>query len=481
MPPYRIFFFSALFFLGGIFLASFWPVALIVLITFLAALIFFLLFIFEEKKIFVWLTVLVFFAVIGALYYAWDDLNFRSANVVFGKKTDFKGVIVNDPSLKAGSQEIVLKLSQPYSGNILIKLARYPEFHYGDELNLNGIIKKPEPAGYERYLAKEKIRGISSFPKVELIGSNRGSGIKAALFEFKNKIIGSFQKVLPQKESAFLTGLTLGGRSEFSQEFKNAMQLSGTTHLVALSGYNITIIVWAVMGLLAYFLSKRLSFLLTIFIIIGFVLMTGAEASVVRAAVMGILVLLARELGRLYDIKNAVVLAGLIMVLFNPKVLAFDVGFQLSFLALLGIIYLRPAIARFFKMGEEPGFLGWRDNFLTTTSAQLAVAPVLIINFGSFSPTSLLANVLILGAVPVTMGLGFIIAFASFVSYYLSLVFSWLAWILLSFEIFIINLFAKLSLTFSSALSWAAVFLYYIIIIGFTVYVGRNHSKTQTS
>ena len=132
------------------------------------------------------------------------------------------------------------------------------------------------------------------------------------------------------------------------------------------------------------------------------------------------------------------------MVLINPKILAFDIGFQLSFMALIGIIYLEPWLRKKFKAKDEAGLLGWRSNFWTTTSAQLAVLPILIYHFGFVSPVSILTNVLLLEFIPVTMGLGFSIGFASIISY-------WLAWLIalpaqafLGYELTIINLFSNI-------------------------------------
>jgi len=181
-------------------------------------------------------------------------------------------------------------------------------------------------------------------------------------------------RFLPFEEAAFLSGLTLGGRSDFSKNFKEAMKKSGTTHLVALSGYNITIIAWAMANFFAFFFKRKKVFALTTMAIIGFVIMTGAEASVTRAAVMGMLILLASQVGRIYDVRNALMLAGLVMVLLNPKILTYDLGFQFSFLALMGIVYLKPAIQKFFNISEDTGFLSLKDHFLNTTAAQIADA-----------------------------------------------------------------------------------------------------------
>ncbi|HXF43916.1 MAG TPA: ComEC/Rec2 family competence protein [Candidatus Paceibacterota bacterium] len=449
---------------------KFWTLFLV----FAAVVIFLFLGLRRGDSRFLWLTGLSLLAVLGALYYTADDMKFRrSINVPFGGKTTFSGVIVSNPVLKTASQEFKLKLNLPFSGNILIKTARYPEFRYGDEVNIEGKIEKPFAGSYARYLSKERISGVVTFAEVEKIGSGRKSKIKTSLFEIKNAVIGSFQRVLPAKEAAFVSGLTLGERGEFSADFKEAMAKSGTTHLVALSGYNITIIIKSLAILFIWFLSRRFSFVLTVLVIVGFVLMTGAEASVVRAAIMGILAMLAGEVGRLFDFRNAIILAGFLMVLQNPKVLVFDIGFQLSFLALVGIIYLRPAIVRFLKIGEDKGFLSWKENLLTTASAQLMVAPLLISSFGSFSLISLAANVLVLELIPITMFLGFLTAFLGLFIDSLTTILALALSVFLKFEMLVIELFAKISVPIGAGASWLFIIFYYAALVIFIFYVGK--------
>ena len=243
-----------------------------------------------------------------------------------------------------------------------------------------------------------------------------------------------------------MAGIILGERAEFSKEFKEKMKASGTTHIVALSGYNITIVGLAVASVFGYFFKRRIVFILTILTVVGFVLMTGAEASVVRAAIMGCIILLGQQIGRVHSMRDVIMAAALIMILFDPKVLRFDVGFQLSFLALVGIVYLAPFIKKILKIEDEAGFLGWRKNLLETTSAQMAVAPLLIINFGSFHIASFLANVLILEAIPITMFLGFLMAGIGFVFMPLATIIGWFAGVFLSYEFLIIDIFSKISI-----------------------------------
>jgi competence protein ComEC len=257
--------------------------------------------------------------------------------------------------------------------------------------------------------------------------------------------------------------------------------------LVALSGYNVTIIVQAVTFLFAFLLfglarSRLLVFILSTFAILGFVIMTGAEASVVRAAIMAGIVLLANQVNRVYSFRNAVTFAALFMVLVNPKVLVFDIGFQLSFAALLGIVYLKPAIAKFFKAKPTPGFLSWREHLLTTISAQMAVLPILLGSFGFFSPIAFITNVLILTAVPMTMALGFLTAGLNLISYYFAQVSGWLVNVFLSYEIGIINIFSEIKFGIKMEnLSPVLAVIYSSALVGFVLWMRYRKNPLLTT
>ena len=165
------------------------------------------------------------------------------------------------------------------------------------------------------------------------------------------------------------------------------------------------------------------------------------------------------------------------MTLANPAVLAFDIGFQLSFMALVGIVYVKPAIAEFLHVKSEPGFFAWRENALTTVAAQLAVLPLLLGYFGSFPLASIGANILILGVMPVTMLVGFLTAGIGFLSVFLARALGWLTRIFLAYELFVIKLFAGFGGLAIRAehfgIPLAAA--YYAALIGFILYVrGRT-------
>jgi competence protein ComEC len=287
--------------------------------------------------------------------------------------------------------------------------------------------------------------------------------------------VGNINKALDSDSAALLAGITVGDRSGFSKEFKNDMALSGTTHIVALSGYNISILAITISYIFGSFLSKQKSFYFTVGVIVLFVLMTGAEASVVRAAIMGSLALLAERAGRLYSFRNALTLAAFGMTLWNPHVLLSDVGFQLSFGALMGIVYIKPIFEKILGLKKnDEGFLGWKGNALATFSAQLAVVPVLLYNFGSLNIFSLFANVLILGLQPYTMALGFATGFVGFASSILAHVFGWLVAPLLLYQVAVIQFFANFPLTLQTSVFPFALWLIYYSVLAFLLFSFRH-------
>lgn len=433
--------------------------ALGVFILVISGIIFFLKLPLAWKAAPVFLAALIF----GNFYYHFY-INARNygRNVAFGEKIIFQGTIVDEPSKTENSESFSVKLKNPYSGKIKIFTALSGDWRYGDWLEMDGEVREPQ---------SETALPVSFFPKTKIISRDQGFWPKEKLLAFKARLLGKFAMLLPEEESALLSGITFGSRSDFSKNFKERMALSGTTHLVALSGYNIAILVFAAAQIFGFFLSRRKTFYLTALTIFIFILMVGAEASVVRAAIMGFLMLLAKETGRIYSLRNPLALTAALMAFADPTILVFNVGFQLSFFSLLGIVYLGPALKRLFRF-RDGGIFGWRDNMITTASAQLAVMPIIIQVFGRFSLTAILANILILEFIPLTMFFGFALAAISSIYIYLGFFLAKLVGLLLAYEIGVINLFSKLTLPLPGmpANSWITTIAYYLILIIFAVY-----------
>lgn len=428
MRAYDAAFYVAAFFIFGIAGASL--EINIYLTLFIASLALILLKVRNMIKSPVWLGILFLSVFAGCFYCNFYAVSHKE-NIAFDRELIFTGVVANEPRRGIASQEFNLNLGEGYEGVVHIYAALSPSYNYGDLLEVKGEVNE-SPSGLN----------IMSFPEINITGSGKGSSIKSFLFSIKRALTLSLERVLPAEKSAFIAGVLFGERAEFSKNFTEALRKSGTTHLVALSGYNVSIIAITLSNILSYIGNKRRAFWLSIAFIFLFVLMTGAEESVVRAAIMGVIFLVSEKSSRLFSFRNAITLTAFVMLLINPRLLVFNAGFQLSFAALVGLVYLKPFIEKFIGKHNKETFLNWRENLLQTFSAQAAALPIIFATFGYFSPFSLFSNVLILEFIPLTMFLGFVTAVLGTVSYYLSFLTSWALGIVLGYEIFIINFFS---------------------------------------
>lgn len=468
MPLYDIAFYAASFFLAGVAFASLGASAQLILWSVAIAMGAMMgIGILKKSPAFFILAGLCFTFFAGFFYYHWY-LNFTRPTVTLGVPSEFRGTVTSYPEWRMASQKFELALEAPNRGSVTVLAPAYPRYSYGDVLMVGGTASEAQPG-----------RVQMTFPKIERVGRASGNIAKSALFAWRAKMIGVFYNSLPPESAALLAGLTFGDRAGFSKEFQTELQESGTTHIVALSGYNISLIVGLVGVLFSYFLSRRASFFASIVAVVLFVISTGAEASAARAAIMGIIALLAIQVGRLYSFRNAITFAALFMVLLNPRTLVFDIGFQLSFAALLGIVYLLPAIKLFFNISPTRGFLGWRENALASCAAELAVLPILLKYFGAFSLFSVFANVLILEIVPHLTILGFVLGLLGYLSKFLGVLLGMGMGVLLQYVIGVIHLFARIALPVSFSASTPMIVAYYMLLSGFVFWAYYKKSNIK--
>ncbi len=333
------------------------------------------------------------------------------------------------------------------NGRARVTTRNFPEVRYGDLLELSGHLEGPASFpdfDYKAYLAKDGITSVMHYPGIHILARNQGSALKTKLFYLKQQFTRSFSRAIPEPHAAFLGGLLIGSRESIPEKITEAFRATGTSHLIALSGYNITIIASSVAKLFRLFLYGVIGeFLLPALFVILFAVMTGAAPSVVRASVLGILVLVARRWGTPYQIKNALTFAGAAMVWINPNVLMFDLGFQLSFLATIGLVLWEQRVEK--RLWWIPHFLQLRASAATTLAAQAAVLPLIWLNFGTISWISPLVNTLVLMTIPWAMLFGFLTGLVGFFSSTLALIPGWFAYLFLSYELTIISFFANLT------------------------------------
>ncbi len=359
--------------------------------------------------------------------------------------------------------------NQKVSGLILITVPLFPEFHYGDELEISGRLQTPSIISgfnYKQYLAKDNIYSVIYSPSVKLLSTNKGNPIIRYIFTSKTFFQTKINQTIHEPQSALLSGILLGTRQNLPQELTDTFTKVGISHIIAISGYNITIIATLLMNLCLRLKINRIrAFKLIIAGLIFFVILTGLSASVVRAAIMGGLVLLAKHLGRGSKTDNVLMLTATIMCFINPKLLFFDAGFQLSFLATMGLIYLSPVLEPWLTWLPEK--LSLRENATSTISAIIMTTPIILFQFQRFSVVAPIVNILVLPAIPISMLIGAFQLLSGIMYVPLGQMVGWFNFLVLSYVIKIAEWFSRLPFANVQIRIgvWLLIIFYLIIIL----------------
>lgn len=407
---------------------------------------------------------LIILALAGGILYYRTFFNFRALGInVSPVNGGYAGIVSSEPRNGKNSVYAEVELVKPQSGRMRVIFPAGSGLHYGDKIIFRGSLEIPPG---------EREAPVIMVRQTEILAAGQGNPLLSALFAVKNYFLEPVRRNLPAEPGAFLEGLLLGYKNDFSANLQEAMRNSGTTHLVALSGYNVTIVILAIHALLLGRVTRRLAFWAVGGLILLFALMTGAEPSIIRASVMGLLLLTAREIGRIPSYGLLTLWAAFVMCLWNPGVM-FTAGFVLSFASFLGIGYLGPAITFAFRIKEDRA---WLAGVITTLSAQLATLPFLIIFFGQFTWVGLLANMLILPVIPFTMGLGFAFMGLSAVLPPLSGIFAWFLRAPLVYVLGVIRGAADWSRPLSISLPSSIVLAYIAVLAVFSLHYGRKRA-----
>jgi competence protein ComEC len=475
------------FFAGGIVLASFLPKDWMFfgLYYFSAAIIFLIASVWfwpkkNTRSIFLWAA----FLFLGVWRFT-VSLPINSPEQIFyynGHKEEFVGVVSAEPTSKGASQklEVVPLLlkegigvvknlpaeqnhppTPPWEGGgnvggkVLVIASAYPQYKYGDILQVTCKLEHPQNFAdfdYEKYLAAQGIYSTCSFPQIEILADKnlsppflaekksltRFNWVWEGIFYVRDKLSATIDNGLTEPEAGLLKAFLLNDPT-VPDDLNVAFRQSGLAHIVAISGSHISELIGIVFFCLLFFgLNRRHAFWFCVPVILFYVAMVGSPASAVRSGIMGFLVLLAMYLGRLARLDYTLALAGAVMLLINPMLVIADAGFQLSFLAVLGMIYLYPIfdrwLAKFYESNSSlanqnhpqtlpwkgGGMLGAEESFrrkvfkiicqtaALTIAAQVFTAPILMFGFHQLSLVAPIANLFALWAAPFIMISAFI-------------------------------------------------------------------------
>jgi len=303
--------------------------------------------------------------------------------------------------------------------------------------------------------------------------NDRGNFVYLKIASFKSRLENSLDSSLSPPHSSILGALMLGektvsGEDRLSWDLKQKLNKSGTRHITSISGMNIVILANILIGLgLILGLWRGQAFYFALVFIILYIIMVGAPPSAIRAGIMGGIVFFAQKVGRLSQAHRLLIIAATLMLAFNPLLLKFDIGFQLSFLATLGIAKLYPYLRE--KLSFIPkkfDILEMQSTVSMTIPAIIFTAPILAYNFGQFSIVSIFTNILVVPILGLVLGLGFFAGIAGIIFQPLGQIFFWPVWLFLEYVYKIIDWSSKLPFASMevAVFPWYLVFLYFALL-----------------
>ncbi len=416
-----------------------------------------------------------------------------------GEKLSFKAFVCEEADLSYKSRRLTLCAGETgKAGKVLVTTSLYPSYDYGDFLEVSGKLEAPEifeGFDYPAYLARYDIYSLLYFPQLKLSSGDLSLAqkTKKKLLDFKQDARLILNQNLPEPEAGLASAMLFGYRRSLEKEDLEIFSQVGLRHLMAISGAHLTIISALLLSTLSFLgLSHRRSFFPIIVFLFLFPLITGLAASAIRSALMGFFGFSALYFKRPKSSFRALVFSASLMLIFNPLLLSRDLGFQLSFLAVLGIIYLEPILKRFtnplielsFKSLKFKKFLNFVFSLLNLTIAsQLASLPIMLFTFEKFSLIAPLANIFLAWTLPFILALLILGIFLSWLLPTLSLYFFWPSYILLNFIFFVSEKLASFqfsalatdSLKEDSFKNLFFIFYYFILVL----VVRRFNKKTS--
>ncbi|NQU82885.1 MAG: ComEC/Rec2 family competence protein [Parcubacteria group bacterium] len=305
-----------------------------------------------------------------------------------------------------------------------------------------------------------------------------GASTTQPLSMLRQRFNNVINRNLSPPESSILSAILLGNKQEISKEWKEKLNRAGIRHITAVSGMHIVILsgilLWLGVGVGLY---RGQAFYFAVGFLWLFILMIGAPPSAVRAGIMGSMVLLAQKLGRQSSSDRVLLLTASVMLIQDPTLLRYSIGFQLSFSAVLGIIYLMSFFQHYLGKLKPLKFLKIDGLLAMSFAAQIFVLPLLIYYFGQFSIISPITNLLIVPLLPILMVVGFLFVILGAIYLPLALIFLMPVWILLSYITKLTNFFANLSFsTVSFQLHWLWLPVVYILL-GIIVWKIKTRQK----
>ncbi|MEA3351755.1 MAG: ComEC/Rec2 family competence protein [Chloroflexota bacterium] len=382
-----------------------------------------------------------------------------------GQQIVVSGIVVDFPDQRDNYTNLRVKTEQLHPadeiattdvhGQLLARVPPEKEFHYGDRIVLRGLLQTPpedEAFSYRDYLARQGVYSYVSRSRVGIIETGQGSPVLRTIFKLKERAHDTVYKLWPDPEASLFAGILLGIETGIPQPVKEDFKNTGTSHVIAISGFNITIVAGIFAAFFGRFLDPRKGAIAAATGIAIYTILVGADAAVVRSAIMGGFSLFASQVGRRQHGINTLTFVAALMSLQNPHV-PWDIGFQLSFAATLGLVlYADPLSQAFIKFVSRhvpattakkiAGPVG--EYILFTLAAQITTLPIMAYHFGSISLSAFITNPVILPVQAPIMTVGGLALILGTIWLPLGKIVAPLAWPFVLFTIRAVELFGKI-------------------------------------
>lgn len=401
-----------------------------------------------------------------------------------GALIESEGFVSVEPDVR--DAYTVLWIDVPYEESSQVvrlraKVPTYPEYVYGDNVVVRGKVYIPRTFitetgrefDYAGFLMKDGVHYDTQHPTITHVDGQSGNTIITSLLHIKSMWLDAVSRSVTEPVASLAGGIIVGAKRSLGEHWLELFRVTGIIHIVVLSGYNLTLIANVIVRLCGR-LPRLYACMFGILGIVAFALMVGGGATVVRASIMAMLGMLATFLTRPYMVVRGLAFAGFCMVAWNPFVLVFDAGFQLSFMATLGLVLGAPLVAQ--RLTFLPELFQLREIASATLATQIAVLPLLLYHIGNVSLVAPVVNVLVLPVIPFAMLTGFLMGIVGIFSYALAFPFAWITHMLLTYTLFVVDLFSRIpyaSVSFPAVSWWFFICLYVGMVWYYRTYARR--------
>lgn len=360
----------------------------------------------------------------------------------YDQEITIDGIVAREPDILVDKQRLLIR-STALDGLLQATTALVPQFHVGDQVQIVCTLRRPEPFdgfAYDRFLARYHIGSVCYYPSITIVGSD--NSFLRRIFHVKEFALSRIQHVLAPPENSIILGVLFGENHAVPQDIAADFRITGTTHVLVISGSNIVLLAGILLGTMKHLpLQRRTRFILIISVLWLYAIFTGLQSPAVRATIFGTITVLAQWSGRKGDALRLCTVAAAIMVLVNPLLLWFDAGFQLSFLATMGIIIWNPWFQA--RLQRVPEIGGLRLATSTTLSASITTAPLIAFSFHTFSVVGLFANLVVVPLISAVMILALAVTCAALLWQWIASWFALPLYMLLHLLLSIVHWFAR--------------------------------------